>query len=438
MFLVSNNTMSKRILLVNPPIYDFTAYDFWLKPLGLLSVAGLLRGHAEMELFDYLERCGDDERDDFGRGSFTSVRVDRPGLFDDVPRNYKRFGKRRSEFREYLSNSARFDFVFVQTVMTYWYQGVEEVIEDIRTYCPGAKIVLGGPYATICNSHAKSLGADLVIYGTDLRPLWRMVDVIPTKYQSPFWEGYENLETAAMKLTRGCPFKCTYCSVPNVYPEFVPRSPINCGDDIDFLYELGVKNIAFYDDSLLYHPDRILVPFLQYIIQKQIEVNFHTPNALHAHSLREDVAELMVRAGFKTFYIGFESISEEFQKSTGSKLGSKDLIRAVDNLRAAGADPKNIVAYALLGHPDSDSQQLEDSMKFASSLGVRVMLSEFSPIPGTQDGDNCKEHTDISERLNHSKTAFPIRMLGEDKVDRIKDLCKSLNGNLGAKISDNQ
>ena len=48
--------MTQRILLVNPPIYDFTAYDFWLKPLGLLSVAGLLRGRCELSMFDYLDR----------------------------------------------------------------------------------------------------------------------------------------------------------------------------------------------------------------------------------------------------------------------------------------------------------------------------------------------------------------------------------------------
>jgi hypothetical protein len=45
-----------KILLVNPPIYDFAAYDFWLKPYGLLSVAGYLRGRAEFKLFDYLDR----------------------------------------------------------------------------------------------------------------------------------------------------------------------------------------------------------------------------------------------------------------------------------------------------------------------------------------------------------------------------------------------
>jgi hypothetical protein len=36
--------MKLRILLVNPPIYEFSAYDFWLKTYGMLHVAGFLRG----------------------------------------------------------------------------------------------------------------------------------------------------------------------------------------------------------------------------------------------------------------------------------------------------------------------------------------------------------------------------------------------------------
>ena len=32
-----------KILLVNPPIYDFVAYDLWAKPLGLLYLSSILK-----------------------------------------------------------------------------------------------------------------------------------------------------------------------------------------------------------------------------------------------------------------------------------------------------------------------------------------------------------------------------------------------------------
>jgi hypothetical protein len=45
----------KSILLVNPWIHDFAAYDFWMKPLGLLYVGAILRAAGcEVRLLDCL------------------------------------------------------------------------------------------------------------------------------------------------------------------------------------------------------------------------------------------------------------------------------------------------------------------------------------------------------------------------------------------------
>jgi radical SAM superfamily enzyme YgiQ (UPF0313 family) len=138
----------------------------------------------------------------------------------------------------------------------------------------------------------------------------------------------------------------------------------------------------------------------------------------------------MLQAGFKTFYLGFESSSDDFHKQTGSKVSAHQLQTAVSNLVNAGADRTYITAYEILGHPDSDLQQLEESMKFANSLGITVMLSDFSPIPGTPDGEKCRRWVDLDEPLNHNKTAFPITLLGVDKVNRLKDLRHKLNHSL--------
>jgi radical SAM superfamily enzyme YgiQ (UPF0313 family) len=138
----------------------------------------------------------------------------------------------------------------------------------------------------------------------------------------------------------------------------------------------------------------------------------------------------MVRAGFKTFYLGFESASEQWQKRTGSKIFCEELASAVQHLKAAGADPANITAYQILGHPYSDIQQLEDSMRFVNSLGIRGTLADFSPIPGTPDGDCCVKYVDLAEPLNHNKTAFPITLLGFDQSNRLKDLQRNLNRNI--------
>lgn len=261
---------------------------------------------------------------------------------------------------------------------------------------------------------------------------------VSDEFQPPAWELYPKLNVGVMTLTRGCPFRRSYCYVPQSGIGFSARPLKECLEDLTLLASLGVRNIAFYDDALLFEPEQILVPFLQTVINKKFKLNFHTPNALHARFLTAGIARLMVRAGVKTFYLGFESHSKIFQQETGAKVVSDELTFAVRNLLAAGAAPQNITAYEMLGHPRADVQQLEQSMRFVNSLGIRITLSDFSPIPGTPDGDLCRSIMDLSEPLNHNKTAFPIRFLGPEKVDYYKQMCKILNKNLGLTVENQE
>ena len=474
--------MTPKILLVNPPIYDFAAYDFWLKPYGLLSVAGYLRGKADFALFDYLDRLhpffaeNPLQSDQWGRGRFFQQQIASPPCLEQLPRRFHRFGLPRQIFTAFLAKTAPPDYVLIQTTMTYWYQGVAEAIEDIRTIFPKAKIILGGNYVTLCPDHADTLAADLCIQGTNLAPLWDYLALEPDLDQPALWEAYEKLNVGVLKLTDGCPFKCTYCSVPKVYGKFSTRPPSRALAELQLLLKLGAKNIAFYDDALLFNPKKALIPFLEEIInqndtppdsviakersdcgnllppagkgwQPQAKLgdghnairdtqyairtpNLHSPNALNARFITKELARLMLRAGFKTFYLGFESASAKWQTQTGSKVSSEELTAAVDHLKATGADPQNITAYQILGHPQTDTQQLEQSIRFVNSLGIKGMLADFSPIPGTLDGDKCSKWIDMTEPLNHNKTAFPITLLGFKKTNQLKDLQRRLNRNL--------
>jgi hypothetical protein len=426
--------MKPKILLLNPPIYDFAAYDFWIKPYGLLSVAGHLRGATEFILFDYLDRLHpfmakqkELQSDGWGCGRFYHEKIASPPCLEKIPRYFRRFGLPRNIFQHFLTKLRPFDFVLVQTMMTYWYKGVQEAIDDVRKFWPKAKIILGGNYVTLCHNHAQKLGEDLLVQNGDLQPLWKYLNITPDLKQPALWEVYEKLNVGVLKLSDGCPFNCTYCSVPKVYGKFNARPLEHSLAELQLLAERGVENIAFYDDALLFDAEKVLMPFLKEVLKRGIKANFHTPNAINARFITSELAKLMVQTGFKTFYLGFESASPKWQQHTGSKIFSNELAQAVKHLIAAGAEPTNITAYQILGHPHGDIQELETSMRFANNLGIRGMLADFSPIPGTPDGEYCRKWVDMDEPLLHNKTAFPNILLGFDETNRLKDLQRQLN-----------
>ncbi len=421
--------MKPKILLVNCPVYDFSAYDFWLRPLGLLTLAGQLRGKADMYLFDYLDRSSYmdiDANGGYGKGTFKRARIPKPKALKDIPRYYYRFGLERERFSEYLKHNGPFDFAFVGTVMTYWYPGVQEVIEDIRRYCGGSKILLGGVYCLLCPEHARSLGADITVTESGFGKVFEAVGIDGDDGEVPLWEAYQNCFTGAVRLTRGCPFNCTYCATGLLYPDFRVKDLGFITQELDYLKQAGVRDLAFYDDALLFDGE-VFSRCLEYVLSRGLGFRFHTPNAMHCRFINRENAELMVRAGFKSFYLGFESSANQFHNRTGRKVVSEQLKGAVEHLKMAGAKGSQITAYEIIGHPYNDIQQIEESMYFVHSLGIRIMLADFSPIPGTRDGDACGGYVDLSEPLNHNKTAFPVRLLGFDTVNYYKDLCRKLN-----------
>lgn len=161
-----------RILCVNPWIIDFTAYNQWIEPLGLLSVAGALRavGH-DITLLDCLDRFHPDAlaprapEDRFGCGHFSKVEVTKPAVLSHVRRRYGRYGLPVGLVERELLQMRRPDAVLVTCMMTYWYPGAFAAIRLLRESLPGIPILLGGNYVTLCPDHAGQSGADRIFAG---------------------------------------------------------------------------------------------------------------------------------------------------------------------------------------------------------------------------------------------------------------------------------
>ncbi len=421
-----------RILLINPPVYDFSAFDFWAKPYGLLRIGGRLRGLADLCLFDFMDRCHPSvasrtESDSYGRGPYVRSPAPVPAFLPRLRRRYFRHGIPRSVFQSFLAAQEPFDVALIGSGMTYWYPGVQEVIQDLRLLSPKTEVILGGNYALLCPDHASRLGADLTITDLQLDPLWQRLSLSPPPDAPALWEAYPSLRTGVLKLTEGCPEKCTYCAVHRLSPLFRPRSLEVVLEEYRLLLSKGVRDLAFYDDALLYQRASSLRRFLAEIESWPSRPAFHTPNALHLRLLNEDTARLLVSSGFKSFFLGVESQSPEWLAKTGGKRREDSLASAADALRSAGAAPRSITGYILFGHPLHRRQSLYDTIMAAHRNGLRVMLSEFSPIPGTPDGEMARKWVDLEEPLWQNKSVFPTVLLGAEEVAFFKDLVKECN-----------
>ncbi|MCL7454187.1 MAG: cobalamin-dependent protein, partial [Anaerolineae bacterium] len=284
-----------HILLVNPWIYDFAAYNLWIEPLGLLSIAAALRqaGYALTVVDCLASQPAAPRPGPHGAGKFLKTVLGKPEPVASVPRRYGRYGLPLEAFDLALAGCQAPDLVLVASGMTYWYPGVVEAIRRIRARFGPVPVALGGIYATLCAEHARQhTGADWVIVGPGLAAALDLAsqvtgrDPVPVPAGAAAWPApaHELLPRpyAGLLTAWGCPYACTYCASRLLQPAFIRRTPESVLREILDCARRGIQDFAFYDDALLLDAEQHLVPILERVLSEQLRARFHTPNGLHA------------------------------------------------------------------------------------------------------------------------------------------------------------
>lgn len=421
-----------KALLVNPWIYDFAAYNFWVRPLGLYRVAEWLHERGvDVRLVDAMSPFS-------APGRFKRTVVPRPLVLADFPRNYARYGIDVSAFKERVLAEAPFDAVFITSVMSYWYPGVALCAWILKGMYPKVPVFLGGIYASLWKEHAQAIAwVDHVVKGPIEYATEEICDILglparPVRgkrrwFQLGLWDGSSY---GAVRLATGCPFNCTYCASNRIAKGFRPREIEDVILELEALYSYGVREIAFYDDALLVDFDSRLRKVLDTVLARGLDLRFHCPNGLHARFMDKTVSRYLKMANFKTIRLSLETVSRERQVATGGKVSNTHLDQAVENLIEAGVPRECIGVYLLAGLPGQGADDVMDGIRFVRSLGVRPFIAEFSPIPGTVEWSRLV-HAGIIDPANvdpilTNNSVFPrlFSAIGEEHWKEIKRLQK--------------
>ncbi|RMF94422.1 MAG: radical SAM protein [Candidatus Schekmanbacteria bacterium] len=444
---------AKRVLLINPWIYDFAAFDFWLKPLGILYLLSFLkRNEIETYFIDCLDRHDNDlsllggigliKDKNYGCGNFHKEKIEKPDILKDVPRNYYRYGLPLKIVEEKISKIPVPDYVLITSMMTYWYPAIKDIIKIVREFFPKTKVILGGIYASLCPNHAlEECKADIVYRGKGLKKILAIIrgEYFPSVIENdsdfnfeelpyPDYGHYSSLDYFCILTSFGCPFRCTYCASHILYSDFYQRRV----DDVieEILYQINrgdYKNLAFYDDALLVNANKHFEKILDELIKRKISLYLHSPNGLHPKFIDYSLAIKMKMAGFKTIRIALETINPKRQYDTGGKVWNEDYVKAMDALQRAGFSEEEIGTYLFFGFPGQDLEEVVEGIKFIKDQGSQVNLVEYSPIPGTKMWMELIDKEIIPNNLdpllqNNSVFFRKYSGISEDELQYLKSL----------------
>jgi radical SAM superfamily enzyme YgiQ (UPF0313 family)/alkylhydroperoxidase/carboxymuconolactone decarboxylase family protein YurZ len=299
------------------------------------------------------------------------------------------------------------------------YAFFEKCLNYIRKKWPDSKIIVGGNHATNTSHYLiKNPFIHYVIEGEGEITFPALVRNIreypPGIYQGvpeedldkisfPDWDlidmntymnyGWRNIgasfkgKLAAIITTRGCPYRCTFCSSHTVHGRKVRvRSVGNVVQEVRELYErYGVNCFTPEDDSFISSKERTIT-----LIHQLNQLNIpgfmlQFPNVLPINTIDEDLLDLIIKeSNTKMINLALESGSTHTQKHIIRK--NVDLVKARRLIEHIKNIPDIIVRCTLLlGFPGETKALMDESVNYAKSLGADwYIFAIATPLPGSE------------------------------------------------------
>jgi radical SAM superfamily enzyme YgiQ (UPF0313 family) len=242
----------------------------------------------------------------------------------------------------------------------------------------------------------------------------------------PAFRMLRKIDYVCLLTSTGCPYRCRYCASYFLNPTFYQRDPFHVLEEILYWHRNhGIENFAFYDDALLLQAHTHIAILLEKVISLDLNLSFHTPNALHVREITHDMARLLHLSGFRTIRLGLETSDMGLHRDLDKKLSEGEFERAVYNLKTAGFSSEEIGVYILMGLPGQPVESVAETIDFVRRTGAKPYLAEYSPIPQTPMWEMAQAHSDYdlsSEPLFHNNTLLPC--WEEDQRAKVPELKK--------------
>lgn len=201
---------------------------------------------------------------------------------------------------------------------------------------------------------------------------------------SPYFYGHSRHPIVVIVTGRGCPFKCTYCVVPQTLQghRYRKRSIQSIVDEFRYIKDKfpNVKEIMIEDDTLTADKNRCR-EFSQALIDAKL-----TSIPWSANSRAEvdyETMRLMKKAGCRLFCVGFESGEQQILDNIQKSLTLDKVHRFVKEAKKAKV---MVHGCFMVGNRGETKETLEKTLTLAKKLSPDT--AQFYPImvyPGTSD-----------------------------------------------------
>jgi len=313
----------------------------------------------------------------------------------------------------------------------------EAVAKYIRKHQPRSRIILGGPITISPEVLDRSL-FDSLFVGEGEEYFMRVISDFPNlahKYIAPRilnldslpWPARDLLDgqlggdvfanrktyfeggSTVVVMSRGCPFKCSFCASPSLWKRKVTyRNADSVADELQHVIDTyGVRQFRFSDDNLTNSKER-LTQFCDRL--KGMEIAWRASIRVKPNTIR--MFRMMKDAGCTEVCFGIESGDPAVLHCLDKSATVADNKEAILSAKMAGLDVRVLF---MTGVPGETQQTTDLNIQFLESLKDHfdtVALTNYVPLPGTPIANYPEKFG--CEILDRDVDKFNLCMYGSD------------------------
>jgi len=223
------------------------------------------------------------------------------------------------------------------------------------------------------------------------RPMIRDLDVNPIP-DFDLVSGWKRGGIVSIATSRGCPFSCTFCSVPGMYGHAFRTYTVD--RVLEELKRHRDASYVFFADDIFTANKKRTKELLSRMIAEGVTPEWGAQ--VRTETVDDpEMLDLMRRSRCFNVYVGFESINPRTLKLFQKKQDLAKIERSIDRFHAHSI---RIHGMFVIGSDEDDTETLDATAEFAKSRQIEsVQFMILTPCPGSPDWDHlyAKGNKDI-------------------------------------------
>ncbi len=186
----------------------------------------------------------------------------------------------------------------------------------------------------------------------------------------------------SIMTSRGCPYRCTFCSQSIMPIKWRARSPENViAEWRHLVHDLGALEIGVLDDSANIRRNRLLQLADDLVANQLNHVPWIFVNGIRANLADYELLVKLKQAGLKRTAFGVETGDEQMIIKIDKHVDHDTIRQAFKNAKAAGIET---IGFFIIGLPGDTRQTMQKTIDFAIELDPMIAnFSMMTPYPGT-------------------------------------------------------